>query len=117
MYLWEMNIMTNNKITCSLCKKEKEANEFYLNRNKTNGRDSNCKLCVLTRKGKKYKKEVQHRKARQSIAKKKDSPLILVEQLKTEQLFVPRETEVQLSFFDILEEVINESQIINKEDN
>lgn len=108
--------MSDNKITCSLCKKVKQANEFYLNRNKANGRDSNCKLCVLTRKSKKYKKEVQHKKARQSIAMKKGSPLILVEQLKTEQLFVPRETEVQLSFFDILEEVYHESKITNKED-
>ena len=96
--------MTNNKIKCSCCKKEKQESDFYQNPNKANGRESQCKQCILDRKMEKYKQEVQYKRLRQSIAEKKGSSLILVEQLKTEQMFVPRETEIQMSFFDILEE-------------
>jgi hypothetical protein len=48
-------------IQCSKCLKHKSPDQFYKNKQKINGHESQCKECVLFRKARKYnvKKQIE----------------------------------------------------------
>lgn len=49
-------------VVCTSCHKDKTCDQFYKNKQKENGLESQCKDCVLKRKAKKYKAKIQQNK-------------------------------------------------------
>ncbi len=58
---------SSESATCSKCNIEKPLNDFYKNKNKSNGRDSHCKKCVLKQKKRSYKLNMQKKRIVESF--------------------------------------------------
>lgn len=96
--------MIDTKIICSCCKQGKSKQDYYSDKNKKNGLGSNCKECIGKRKKQNYKMKRNNFKKR--IIQTQTGSIVIPDTLLTKEVFVPRETEVQLSFFDILKEML-----------
>lgn len=102
----EMNFMTEIKIFCSKCKKEKPKENFYKDSKKRNGYGSNCNQCVLNRKRINYKKLKRIKKSKITLMKNKKCTMIDANKLQINQIGFEHGAEVQLSFFDIIGEYL-----------
>ncbi len=96
--------MITDKVICAKCKLEKTRDDFYIDRNKKNGLGSHCKKCVGSRKSHTYKNKRRIKKQREIKTQK--GSLVIPENLKKFDYFVSRDSSEQLSFFDILKEVL-----------